>query len=178
MKFSGSGISKKIEVAANIAIIFVVALIAVRIFDPDLFYRKAPQPSPPPATIDVGNKVDLPAVDWSSHEKTVVMVLREGCHFCSASAPFYKKLVQAADKAPGVHLMAVLPQDVPEAKKYLDTLGVPVGDIQHGDLGTLKIAGTPTLLLVDRTGVVKKVWVGQLDGQGEAEVMSTVGLAN
>ena len=74
--------------------------------------------------------------------------------------------------------MAVLPQEIPQGKKYLDTLGVPVGDVQRAELASLKIAGTPTLLLVDRGGVVKNVWVGQLNGQGEADVLSKAGLAN
>jgi hypothetical protein len=74
--------------------------------------------------------------------------------------------------------MAVLPQEIPQGKKYLDTLGVPVVDVQHAELASLKIAGTPTLLLVDRGGVVKNVWVGQLNDQSEADVMSKTGLAN
>jgi len=55
-------------------------------------------------------------------------------------------------------------------------LGVPVGDIQRAELASLKIAGTPTLLLVDRRGVVENVWVGQLTDQGEADVLSKTGL--
>jgi len=55
---------------------------------------------------------------------------------------------------------------------------VPVVDVQHAELASLKIAGTPTLLLVDRGGVVKNVWVGQLNDQSEADVMSKTGLAN
>ncbi len=175
MKFSGAGLGKKLEVATNIAIIFAVALIAIKILKPEWLSRERPA-APPPASISVGNKVALPAADWSGHEKNVVMVLREGCHYCSASAPFYQKLVHAAEKAPGVHLMAVLPQEPPQAKKYLEKLGVTVGDVQQAPLGSLKIAGTPTLLLVDRAGVVKNVWVGQLDGQGQADVLSKTGL--
>ncbi len=72
--------------------------------------------------------------------------------------------------------MAVLPQDIPQGKKYLDTLGVQVSDIQHAELAPLKIAGTPTLLLVDRGGVVQNVWVGQLTNEGEADVLSKAGL--
>ncbi len=72
--------------------------------------------------------------------------------------------------------MAILPQEIPQGKKYLETLGVPVGDIQRAELASLKIAGTPTLLLVDRRGVVENVWVGQLTDQGEADVLSKTGL--
>ena len=152
-----------------------MALIAIKILKPEWLSRENPA-VPPPASISVGNKVPLPAADFSGHDKNVVMVLRDGCHYCSASAPFYQKLVHAAEKAPDVHLMAVLPQEIPQAKKYLEKLGVPVGDVQHAELQSLKVAGTPTLLLVDRTGVVKNVWVGQLNGQGEADVWSKTGL--
>ena len=177
MKFSGAGISRKIELTANVAIIFAVVLIAIKILKPELLAPKE-KVAPQEPSISAGAKLALPAADWSSHEQTVVMVLREGCRFCTASAPFYQKLVQAAAKSPGVHLMAVLPQEIPQGKKYLDTLGVPVVDVQHAELASLKIAGTPTLLLVDRGGVVKNVWVGQLTNQGEADVLTKAGLAN
>src|SRR3989442_15850633 len=125
MKFSGTGIGRKIELAANIAIIFAVVLIAIKILKPDLLSPKEKAAHQEPS-ISAGAKLALPAADWSSHEKTVVMVLREGCRFCTASAPFYQKLAHAAEKSPGVHLMAVLPHEIPQGKKYLDTLGVPV----------------------------------------------------
>jgi hypothetical protein len=38
-------------------------------------------------------------------------------------------------------------------------------------LEKLKISGTPTLLLIDRTGTVVKAWVGILSGRQELEVM-------
>jgi len=173
MKFSGAGVGRKIELTANVAIILVVVLIAIKILKPELLSPKAPPREP---SISAGSKLALPGTGWSSHERTVVMVLKEGCRFCTSSAPFYQRLVKAAAKSPEVHLMAVLPQEIPQGKKYLDTLGVAVSDVQHEELASLKIAGTPTLLLIDRSGIVKNVWVGQLTAEGEADVLSKAGL--
>src|SRR5260370_34427665 len=111
MKVSWPGIVPKLELTANIAIILVVGLIAIKILKPELLSPRD-KATHQEQSISAGAKLALPAGDWSSHEKTVVMVLREGCRFCSASAPFYQKLAHAAEKSPGVHLMAVLPQDI------------------------------------------------------------------
>jgi hypothetical protein len=54
-----------------------------------------------------------------------------------------------------------------EDKKYLETLGVPVDDMQRAELASLKIPGTLTVLLVDHGGVVKNVWVGQLASRSD-----------
>jgi len=118
MKLSGAGIARKIELAANVAIILVVVLVAIKVLKPELLSPSA-KAAQRETSVSAGTKLALPTANWSSHEKTVVMVLREGCRFCTASAPFYQKLVHAAAKSPGVHLMAVLPQEIPQGKKYL-----------------------------------------------------------
>jgi hypothetical protein len=38
----------------------------------------------------------------------------------------------------------------------------------------LKVSGTPTLLLLDSKGRVERAWIGQLNPQGEKELIATV----
>ena len=38
----------------------------------------------------------------------------------------------------------------------------------------LRIPGTPTLLLVNRAGVVERMWFGRLDAAGERDVQAAV----
>ena len=54
MKFFNDGLGKKIEVATNIAIIFAVTLIGVKILKPEWLSQEKPA-APPPASISVGN---------------------------------------------------------------------------------------------------------------------------
>jgi hypothetical protein len=168
--------TRRVEVSANVVIVVTGLLFALNYFRPGLFSRSA---GPQPVTISTGAKLDLASVDWSAHDKTVVLALREGCHFCAESVPFYQRLTKAMAKAPQTHLFAVLPGDPADSKQYLNGLGVPVpvDDIRKHDLGNLKVPYTPTLLVLDRDGVVREVFVGKLSAAKETEVLNKLGLA-
>ncbi len=56
-------------------------------------------------------------------------------------------------------------------------MGDPTGDIHQADLASLKVPYTPTLLVLDRSGVVKDVFVGKLSADKEGQVLSRLGLA-
>lgn len=100
------------------------------------------------------------------------MVLSTNCHFCTESAPFYQRLAQQKAGRGDVRLMAVLPQSVGEAQKYLDDHGISVDEVRQAVPGAAYARGTPTLILVDRTGSVIESWVGKLPPEKEAEVLS------
>jgi hypothetical protein len=165
-------IAKKIEVAANIAIIVaaisLTVVLAKRYFAPTLPLAQRAAA----AGIPSGTKADFINVDWSKSNRTLLLVLQSSCHFCTESAPFYQRLARETAQASGVHLVAVLPQDVEEGTKYLNSLGVPIQDVRQAQLDSLGVEGTPTLILIDDKGVVTKSWVGKLSGDREAEVLN------
>lgn len=78
--------------------------------------------------------------------------------------PFYKKLQLAVGR--NVRMIALMPQPVTEAEQYLNSEGVHIDQIKQVSLRTVGVEGTPTLLLVDGAGLVKKVRTGKL---GDAE---------
>jgi hypothetical protein len=110
-------------------------------------------------------------VDWSQSGTTLVLALQKGCHFCTESAGFYQRLAQQASGQKGLRLVAVFPQSLEEAKTYLDSLKVPIGDIKQSSLAGIGVNGTPTLILVDQQGVVQESWVGRLPPERESEVL-------
>lgn len=119
-----------------------------------------------------GSQVALTGVEWARGDRTLLLVLSKGCHFCSESARFYRRLAREARQRQGdVQLVAVLPQDEPTARGYLAELGVDIGEVRTAPLDALKVPGTPTLILVDRSGKVLGSWVGQLPPDGEEEVV-------
>ena len=162
-----STLYKRIELQANVAIIIVAVLIGA-VMVRGYFFTKAAQPS---KAIASGTKVSLPGVEWERNGKTLVLALQKGCHFCSESAPFYQRLVQAA-AAKGVKLVAVLPQPQAESREYLEGLAVPVADIRQATLGSLSVKGTPTLILVNDKGEVAASWVGKLPSDKESDVLA------
>ena len=163
---------KRIEVAANTAIIIVALLLGVVLAKRFILNRAAPEQALSFAPIKPGTKISLPKTDWSQSERHLVLVLQTGCHFCTESAPFYRRLIQALGKRKDIELIAALPQKVSESKQYLDGLGVAIAEVRQADPSSVGASGTPTLLLVDGTGTVTDVWLGKLPPAKEQEVFS------
>ncbi|MDX6694836.1 MAG: hypothetical protein QOF02_2439 [Blastocatellia bacterium] len=163
-----SKLKQKIELLSNIAII-VVAVTLCAVLVKQYFFTSARPESAKPV---VGAKIEVPGVDLAATDKTLLLVLQKGCHFCSESGPFYQKLAhEAASKGGQVKLVAVLPQDTGEGQRYLNDLGVPAVDVKQASLDSLSVGGTPTLIMV-KGGAVSDVWVGKLDTEEETEVLS------
>lgn len=164
---------KKTELLANIAII-VVALLLCGVLVKKFFFNAneaAPARSIDPR-IPAGTKATLPGVDWAKNGKTLVFVLSRDCRYCTQSAPFYQRLTRETAGRPDVRLLAVLPQDVEDGKKYLSDLGVSVHEVKQASPSATGASVTPTLILVDDKGIVKNSWVGQLVTPEENEVLS------
>ena len=163
-------LSRRLEVAANVAIIVVAVLVCVVLVRTYLLggSAKPQQQSPAPA---VGSKVSVSGVDWGKNGRTLVLVLQKGCHFCSESAPFYQRLVRDTAGREGLRLIAVLPQQVEEGRQYLNDLGVSIDEVRQASPSDLGVRGTPTLLLVDGSSTVTDSWVGKLPPDKEEEVL-------
>ena len=162
-------LSKRIEIGANIAIIAVAVLLSLVIIKNYLIAK----PQEKTDSVEYGNpgiaKISLPDVDWHKNGQTLVLAVSSVCHFCTESGPFYQQLAKAHGRT---RLLAVLPQPVEEGKRYFETLGVAVDEIKQSSLNSIDVRGTPTLMLVNSDGVVINTWVGKLQAEQEAEVLS------
>jgi len=69
-------------------------------------------------------------------------------------------------------MIALSPQSVTEGKQYLDQIGVNLSDIRQIPPTQVKVSGTPTLILVDQSGVAVDVWRGKLPPDAETQVLS------
>lgn len=162
--------TKKLEVVTNIAIL-VVAVIASAVLVKNYLLSKPGRGMP--LQIAVGEKFSLTGVDWQANGNTLVLALAPGCDSCSESAPFYRRL-RAELPTRQVHMTAVLPESVEEGRQYLRSLQVEIGDVRQGSFRSLKINGTPTLILVDQQGVVRNVWLGRFPPEKEQQVIDTI----
>jgi thiol-disulfide isomerase/thioredoxin len=167
-----AGIQKKLELVANIAIIVVAVILGYVLVKQFVF----PAPPAAPAQMkqpEIGAKINLPDTDFSASEKTLILALKKGCHFCSESAPFYQKLAQMAPEK-GVRLIATFPHSVEEGQGYLKELNVPIADMKQADFAAINVGGTPTLILTDKNGQVQKFWIGKLPADKETEVINSL----
>ena len=159
---------KKTELAANIAIIFV-ALIIGGVFVKKYFFDNRSQL---PTKITAGTKVPLQDVDWAKNGQTLLVILQEGCHFCTESAPFYQSLVREMEDSKSTKLIALLPQEVNESQQYLADLKVPMTEVKKMSADFLGVSGTPTLILINNAGEVIDSWTGKLTPDKEMEVLN------
>lgn len=171
--YAMTSLSKKIEVLANLAIIVACCLLAVVLVKNHLFQKPSEGPNRTQTSVrDMqGTRLSSIDVDWAQSRQTLLLAMSSSCHFCSESAPFYKRL---AESKSGTRLVAVLPEPAEDGQSYLKRLGVPVDEIKQLSLDRIGVQGTPTLLLVDNSGVVKKYWVGKIPPEQEESVVSAL----
>lgn len=141
-----------------------------------VYLLPAPSPRRPqaPAEIAIGTSLKdrVPGVDWSKNGRTLVLAISTQCRFCKESTPFYRKLQDQVGKS--LKSVAVVPQPVAEAERYLNGEGVHVDQVKQVTMASVGIRGTPTILLVNSGGVVTKMWVGKIQPEQEQEVLTAL----
>jgi len=163
--------AKRIELFANVAIILVACLFAIILVKTYFFDRRLQQPAT--SEKQVADKISSSSlnVDWKNSEQTLVLALSNTCHFCTESAPFYQKVAMNKGK---VRLIAVLPQSIEDGQAYLKKLGVTVDEVKQLRLDAMGVQGTPTLFLVNSSGVITDKWVGKLMPDQESMVLKAL----
>jgi hypothetical protein len=129
-----------------------------------------PQPRMAQSVMLVGSTVQLPGVDFTRKDKTLLIAISDTCHFCKESQPFYRKLAETPNST--ANLVAVLPMPQPDADNYVRATISSSLQAVSSPLAAIDVDRTPTLLLVDRKGKVIKAWVGKLDDAGQKQVQS------
>jgi peroxiredoxin len=150
-----------VELGVNIVIAFAIVVVAVAVVKRYAFPPANPGSLP---RITKGEQLNVPNVDWAQNKKSLVFFLMKDCKYCESSAPFYRQLIEDASKR-NVKWLAILPNSVEEGRKYLQSLGLPIENVQTGSLSSYKIPGTPSVLFVDNEGIVKSVWIGTMPGR-------------
>jgi thioredoxin-related protein len=169
-----SKITQKVELIANILIIFV-ALTIGSVLIKKYFFPQTVISNQQRMEIEKGTKISLPDVNWSQQSKTLILVLQTDCHFCNESIPFYKRLLQSIPNK-DLKIMAVFPTSVEKSRLHLEEFGINNIEVKQSSLSSLKVVGTPTLILINKNGDVIDSWVGKLSIDDETEVINEVNL--
>jgi hypothetical protein len=167
---------QKLESLSNLAIIVFVLIVGGfyvkdRLHPPELVGR------PPQPQINAGDLLpNLPGYDWHSSRRTLVLALRNGCHYCEESAPLYRKLEEMSTKGDlkDIHVVAILPDDQQVAQEMMKKEGLGLDFIPDVNFQILKISGTPTAILADQMGRVMKTWVGEVKNDREKDLLDAI----
>lgn len=172
-------LASTLEIAANSATIVVALLLTVIIVRSHILPGSAStlrnvQRVAPIDQVRVGSEMNkrIPGVNWRANRRTVVLVLSTRCHFCTESAPFFRSLKEKARN--NVKFVAVLPQPVAESERYLSGEGLHFDEIQQAPVGKIGVKGTPTMLLIDRDGIVRRTWAGKVSNDKQQEALDAI----
>ncbi|HEV2396362.1 MAG TPA: hypothetical protein VGS27_05455 [Candidatus Sulfotelmatobacter sp.] len=160
------------EWVVNVGSLALLVFIAVVLVGP---HRNTFRVPARPAALKPGQAVPIRGIHWQKSHHTLVLALQTGCHFCAASAPFYRELLKKK-QGDSWQAVAVLPQPVEKSVAYMQREGYSVPVVRQVDLPAIGVSGTPTLLLVDGKGRLEKEWVGELGPGGENEVAAALGV--
>jgi hypothetical protein len=160
-------VKAKLEAIANVTMILVaLATGYVALGKYIVSYRM-------PRWVMAGDRLaKIPNLDWKQHRHTLVLVLNAGCLFCERSAPFYQMLadVQAARRN-DLGLVAVFPNEGEAVRQFMTRVGLHIASLTGVPLGTLRVSGTPTLMLVDKDGRVERAWIGTLTPSEQLDLL-------
>ena len=164
-----------LDTVANIAIIVVCAIAAVVLIRNQFF---PPRPPGVPEGAKKGEQfAQIQQVLPAGTDKALVVAVQPGCHYCNDSMPFYKRLLDERNqKGSQVKFIAAVPADEAKAEELqkFAAVGAKPDDMVKLDFASVKVPGTPTLMLVDNTGKVLDVWVGKLEADKEKEVLEVL----
>ena len=146
-----------IELGINIVVAIAIVIVAAAVVKRYVF---SPSPVSSPR-ITKGERLDVPNVDWEQNEKTLVFFLIKDCPYCQSIAPLYRQLIADASER-NVKVLAILPNSMKEAREYVQLLELPIANVQTGSLASYKIPGAPSVLFVDKEGIVKSAWLGAM----------------
>ena len=161
----------KIEAIGNV-IVILLAVVVGSVFLKDRFSAHLRQAK----EVKAGDRLTrLDGWDWAAHDRTLVLALRKGCHFCEDSAPFYQRLLSEHSRdGSSTAIVAAFPDAADAVEEVVQSEGLHVRALAGIPPEKLNVSGTPTLLLVDRRGTVLKVWIGMLSPREELEVMKAL----
>lgn len=115
-------------------------------------------------------------INWADSERTVLVALGKECKYCSDSAEFYRRLAAGIAGQTNTRLIALFSEKESDGEAYLKQLAVPIPEVRYTSLSSLGIKNVPTLVILDRNGVVNDMWVGKLSPLKESALMSKLSL--
>ena len=123
----------------------------------------------------LGRRLSAQDSRWQKSDRTLVLVLRRGCHFCEESMPFYRKLSQLRSKNQiKANIVAEFPDDEASVRFLMKSQNLSFEAVPNVPTSQLLVDGTPTAMLVDRKGDVLQTWDGRLSTRQEEALVTAL----
>jgi hypothetical protein len=120
-----------------------------------------------------GQRMAFDEVDFSRHDRTIVVVVSTRCRFCAANMDFYRTLAESEPvQAQRIGLVVAGWESSTALERYLHDHGVTVD--RFARIPASRVQGTPTLLIVDRQGVIELARVGELARRAQEAIVAAL----
>lgn len=117
----------------------------------------------------VGDSVrDLGEIRFDLSAQSIVVWVNTRCEACAQSLPFYRRI---ADAARSSRLIVVGPEPEAVLREFMEAAGVRPNQVVSTGSRDIRLWFTPTLLLVDRSGMVRYVYVGLMKPVEEDRIL-------
>jgi hypothetical protein len=147
--------------------LLVTCVIASTVLVKNTFFPRTPASGP-----KIGTTVAIPSLSWSAPNTYVVLAVSSQCHFCIESVPFYRSLSDWKQKNHNdLKLVVVSPEATGTTEEFLRSNRIVADSVVSYPLQNIGVSGTPTLMIVDSKGVLKRVHHGKLQPDEQAEVI-------
>ncbi|MFN2492960.1 MAG: TlpA family protein disulfide reductase [Pyrinomonadaceae bacterium] len=169
-----SRIRTYLEVATN-AVVLLVAVLILSAFAVSHFSRPATNRTVSDG-LQRGQQIpSLGGIDYSSSPHTLLIAMSTQCGHCTASIPFYNQLagLKSNGKAQ-LRIVTAFSNPDENVRQYVEQHQLKLEAKNSVDFRQLKIAGTPTMILVDPSGRVVDFWVGELSSEDQQRVVQSL----
>ncbi|MCA1565231.1 MAG: thioredoxin fold domain-containing protein [Acidobacteria bacterium] len=117
----------------------------------------------------------IPGVDYRGSASTLLVAMSTECGYCTQSIPFYNQLADMKNTGKiSLRTVALFPNLDDEVQQYTRQHQLKTDHKSSVDFGQLKLAGTPTMILVDQNGRVINFWVGALKPDAQRQFLNSL----
>jgi peroxiredoxin len=136
--------------------------------------RFAASASPMDRRFVVGQQLEpIAGVPFDQSPNTVLVFVRSTCQFCTNSMGFYRSLAERAP-ASNFRLVVVSVEHPDVTRAYLKKHAVSPTAVAQAAASHPGGRTTPTLVVIDQRGVIRRFWSGQLDDARQHEVLESL----
>ena len=123
-----------------------------------------------------GDLIDLEPATYRGAARTVFFFSRFSCGACQASKPVMAGIVADLGKQPGVQIVLVTGDALPDEERlFALELGIDSSHVHQADLRRLRLRQVPTMVLADSSGKILMAREGLLT---ESDRLDIVRLSN
>ena len=163
----------RVALAAAISLLLVVAATIVAVVSPSAreWTRERLRWAP---GYQIGAPSGLPAAWLNTADRTVLIFASTSCEACRRSLPVYRTLVDAVRARSELRLRIMLTSPGDDEAAYAASIGAPAADVTRIDARGTRLRRVPTILIVDRQGLVVEKKEGVLSEGEQHALMETL----